>query len=156
MLQCTQAVYPDEVIDRRIPFATTPSFCRTFDYNGGDQKSNVVLLQNNFQTTFPSDVNYGEVYNINAYDQPRSYNNTFINGESGIIRRTRPARDEQLKPNSNQGNAERRIRLGNTGHGSNRSSKQEQHSSKPITAVVRKVFSYFACMMTKWLSPYVL
>ncbi|CAK8567724.1 unnamed protein product [Lathyrus sativus] len=138
MMTCTQVAYPPEVIDRRIPFVTTPSFFRTFDYNGDDQKSNVVLLQNNFQTTFPSDVNYGEVYNINAYDQPRNYNNTFISGESGIIRRARPARDEQLKPNSKQGDAERRIRLANMGHDSNKSSKQEQHSSKPITTVEKK------------------
>ncbi|XP_058786662.1 NAC domain-containing protein 91-like [Vicia villosa] len=138
MITCTQAAYPHEVIDRRIPFATTPSFCRTFDYNGDDQKSNVVLLQNNFQTSFPSDVNSGEVYNINAYDQPRNYNNTFISGESGIIIRARPAREEQFKPNLDQGNAERRIRLANAGRGSSRSSTQEKRSSKPIIAVEKK------------------
>ncbi|CAI8598646.1 unnamed protein product [Vicia faba] len=90
------------------------------------------------EATFPSNVNSGEVYNINAYDQPRNYNNTFTSGESGIIRRARPARDEQFKPNFNQGNAERRIRLSDPRHGSKGSSTKEQRSSKPIIEVEKK------------------
>ncbi|MCI01528.1 NAC domain-containing protein, partial [Trifolium medium] len=58
-MTCMQVAYPQGAIDRRFPFATTPSFS-TFDHSGDDQKSNVVLLQNNFQTSFPSDVNFGE------------------------------------------------------------------------------------------------
>jgi len=142
-----QAAYPHEAIDRRIPFSTTPSFSHTFDYSGDDQKSNVVLLQNNFQTAFPSDVNNtGEVYNaVNGYEQPRTYN-TIMSGESGIVRRARPARDEQFKTNPMQGTAQRRIRLSKIEHVSNGTVKvkdesctQEQHNSKPIIAKVRKV-----------------
>lgn len=141
-----QAAYPHEAIDRRIPFATTPLFSHTFDYSGDDQKGNVVLLQNNFQTAFPSDINNtGEVYNaVNGYEQPRTYN-TIMSGESGIVRRARPARDEQFKTNPMQGTAQRRIRLSKIEHVScgmvkvkDESCTQEQHNSKPIIAVEKK------------------
>jgi hypothetical protein len=144
-----QAAYPQEAIDRRFPFATTPSIS-TFDHSGDDQKSNVVPLQNNFQTSYSSDVNFGEVCNVvNGYDQPSNrihmqgnaqsgYNNTVMPAESGIIRRARPAREEQLKTNHMQGNAQRRIRL-KVEHVANGSCTEEQHNSKPNIAVVRKI-----------------
>jgi hypothetical protein len=146
-MTCMQAAYPQEAIDRRFPFATTPSIS-TFDHSGDDQKSNVVPLQNNFQTSYSSDVNFGEVCNVvNGYDQPSNrihmqgnaqsgYNNTVMPAESGIIRRARPARDEQFKTNHMQGNAQRRIRL-KVEHVAN-GNTQEQHNSKPSIAVEKK------------------
>jgi hypothetical protein len=133
-----QAAYPQEAIDRGFPFAIPPSIS-TFDHSSDDQKSNVVPLQNNFQTSYSSDVNFGEVCNVvNGYDQPSNYNNTVLPAESGIIRRARPAREEQLKTNHMQGNAQRRIRL-KVEHVANGSCTEEQHNSKPNIAVVRKI-----------------
>lgn len=126
---------------------TTPLFSRTFD-DVDDQVSNAVLLQNNFQTTFPSDVNFDEVNNIvNGYDQTNNYDNTVMSSESGIIRRARLAQDEQMKTSPMQGTAPRRIRLSKFEHRTNGTVNDgrcahEQHNSNTIIAVVRK-FVYF-------------
>nr|QSD99907.1 NAC family transcription factor [Melilotus albus] len=141
-MTCTQAAYSHEEIDRS-PFVTPPLFSRTFDH-ADDQVSNGVLLQNNFQTTFPSDVNFDEVNNaVNGYDHTSNYNNTVMSSESGIIRRARLAQDEQMKTSPMQGTAPRRIRLSKFEHRTNGMVNDgrcthEQHNSNTIIAVENK------------------
>jgi pullulanase/glycogen debranching enzyme len=94
------------IIDRKFLFATTLSF-RNFGLSGENQNNNIVLLQNNFQTYFPSDVNFSKMYNvINCYDELKNYNNNNNNvmrTENGFIIWGRLERDEHLKINMMQG-----------------------------------------------------
>ncbi|TKY73999.1 hypothetical protein E2542_SST02758 [Spatholobus suberectus] len=144
-MTCIQAAYVEEATDRMIPLVTTPEFCSTtgitIDRGIDEQKSNVGLLLDSSKIAFSGLQCMGYDV-INGYEQPRIYN-TVATGDTGIIRRSRQVRTEQLSPNSTQGTAHRRIRLSKDTRGSNRMVKngscaQEELNSKPIIAVEEK------------------
>ena len=145
-MTCMQAGYAEGAIDGRIPLLITSEFCSTtgipVDCVGDEQKSNVGLFQNNSQRAF-TDVNMGQVYNVvDDYEQQRICS-AVASGNTGIIRRHREVRNEQLSINSTQGTAQRRIRLSMATHGSNKTVKsescaQEELYAKPVIAVGEK------------------
>ncbi|KAK7275938.1 hypothetical protein RIF29_17065 [Crotalaria pallida] len=134
------AAYPAEAIGRKTPFSFSSKFCSTIssDLDGNEQNSNVGFFQNNSHKVFPNYVGTGQVYNgINDYELARNFD-TVVNGDAGIIRRSRQLPNGQ--PNINamvqfQGSANRRILLGGTvtqTHGSNETAKDGSCSPQRI------------------------